>query len=154
MDNKPKFIRSLSRRNQPILIVNDIIIYNLFSKSVKYNTEIFKCKKYKTNLKCEAFIKLEKGKIKSFSNIHNHLTDDLDVIKEDFKNELKKEIIKAKNPFTINIPKLYRSYSAGKGIKCLNFNSIRKTLYQLLIKYYLKKLILWKKYLMTVNIFI
>ena len=130
MDNKPKFIRSLSRRNQPILIVNDIYIYNLSSKSVKYNTEIFKYKKYKTKLECEAFIKLEKGKIKSFSNNHNHLTDDLDVIKEEFKNELKKEIINAKNPFTINIPKLYRSYSAGKGIKCPNFNSIRKTLYE------------------------
>ena len=129
MDNQPKFIRSLSRRNQPILIVNDIYIYNLSSKSLKNNTEIFKSKKYKTNLKCEAFIKLENDKIKSFSNNHNHLTDDLDVIKEEFKKDLKNEILKAKDPFSINIPNLYRSYSAGKGIKCPNFTSIRKTLY-------------------------
>ena len=43
--------------------------------------------------------KFENGKIKIFSKKNNHLTVDQDVIKEEFKNDKKIEIITTKDPF-------------------------------------------------------
>ena len=51
-------------------------------------------------------------------------------IKEITKNELKLKIQYINNPFSIKLHKLYKSYSADKGIKIPAFNSIKSTLNQ------------------------
>ena len=81
-------------------------------------------------MRCPAFIKIKDGKIEKYSNKHNHKTNDMKAIKEIKKNKLKLKIQSINDPFSIKLSKLYKSYSADKGIKIPAFNSIKSTLYK------------------------
>ena len=89
-------------------------------------------------MRCPAFLKIKEGKIEKYSSKHNHETNDMKAIKEITKNELKLKIQSINDPFSIILPKLYKSYSADKGIKIPTFNSIKSLLYKEINKILLK----------------
>ena len=130
METKPKFKKTISRRKKEQLIVDDIYIFNLH-KINKDKSKFYKCSEYKTIHKCKAFIKLdEKEEIINFSNVHNHLDNEIKAIHEETRKEIVNEINNTKDPFAIKIPRLVKSFSVDKGIKSPSFDSIKTTLYK------------------------
>ena len=130
MEDKITFKKYKSQRNKDLLIVNEKYIFNHIYTNKINKIETYKCKEYKSKLRCPAFLKIKDGKIEKYSNKHNHETNDMKAIKEITKNELKLKIQSINDPFSIKLPKLYKSYSADKGIKIPAFNSIKSTLYK------------------------
>ena len=80
-----KFKKSFSKRNKPILIINDAYIYNFISISKTTKTEIYRCKEYKNKYFCSAKIKLKDDEIIEANKIHNHKIDHTDILKEQGK---------------------------------------------------------------------
>ena len=107
MEDKITFKKYKSQRNKDLLIVNEKYIFNHIYTNKINKIETYKCKEYKSKLRCPAFLKIKDGKIEKYSNKHNHETNDMKAIKEITKNELKLKVIK--------IPA---------------FNSIKSTLYK------------------------
>ena len=117
MEDLPSYIKTSSRRNKDMILVDNIYLFNLHHTN-KDKSKVYKCVEYKTKKKCTAFIKLnKKEEIMEFSKIHNHKAEVLKTTKEETWKTLKSEIKKAIDPFSIKIPKLYKSFSADKGIK-------------------------------------
>ena len=134
MEQLPKFTKTKSRKNKDMLLVDDTYLYNLI-KVNKDKSKLYKCYQYKTVSKCQAFIKLnEKEEIIKFKGNHNHLENEIYTTKEESRKKLKNEIINSIEPFLIKINKLYKTYSADKGIKAPSFNSIKTTLYREITK--------------------
>jgi hypothetical protein len=130
MEDKITFKKYKSQRNKDLLIVNEKYIFNHIYTNKINKIETYKCKEYKYKLRCPAFLKIKDGKIEKYSNKHNHETNDMKAIKEITKNELKLKIQSINDPFSIKLPKLYKSYSDDKVIKISAFNSIKSTLYK------------------------
>ena len=130
MEDKITFKKYKSQRNKDLLIVNEKYIFNHIYTNKINKIETYKCNEYKSILRCPAFLKIKDGKIEKYSNKHNHETNDMKAIKEITKNELKLKIQSINDPFSIKLPKLYKSYSVDKGIKIPAFNSIKSTLYK------------------------
>ena len=134
MEQLPKFTKTKSRKNKDMLLVDDIYLYNLI-KVNKDKSKLFRCNQYKTDSKCQAFIKLnEKEEIIKFNSNHNHIKNEIYTIKEESRKKLKSKIKNSIDPFSIKINKLYKTYSADKGIKAPSFNSIKTTLYKEMTK--------------------
>ena len=129
MEKKPKFYKSISRREKAILIVDDIYIYNYITFNKSEKLEVYKCKEYKTDFFCPAFIKLNNNEIKYYNNKHNHRSNHLTVIHEELRKKMKEEIKKAIYHFVLDIHKIYKSISIDKGIKAPSFCNIKTTLY-------------------------
>ena len=87
MEKKPKFYKSISRREKAILIVDDIYIYNYITFNKSEKLEVYKCKEYKTDFFCPAFIKLNNNEIKYYNNKHNHRANYLTVIHEELRKK-------------------------------------------------------------------
>ena len=76
MEKKPQFIRSISRRNKPIFVEDNLYIYNFIHTIGKGEIELYKCKEYKSEFRCEAFIHIKNNTdiVIKFKNKHNHRT--------------------------------------------------------------------------------
>ena len=104
-------------------------IYNFIYHNKKENTDKYRCKEYKTNFYWNAFICLKDDKIQTYNNKHTHISNDLDIIREEARKKIKNTISLAEDPFTINVPKLYKNYSVDKGLRAPSFSSIKSSLY-------------------------
>ena len=104
-------------------------IYNFIYHNKKENTDKYRCKEYKTNFYCNAFICLKDDKIQTYNNKHTHISNNLDIIREEARKKIKNTISLAEDPFTINVPKLYKNYSVDKGLRAPSFSSIKSSLY-------------------------
>ena len=93
MEPKPKFRIIKSRRNKPMLVVNEMYLYNFICKNTKTNADTYICQKYKSSFHCNAYIKIKDNEITSFINNHNHESNDINVIKEEAKLKIKKKIL-------------------------------------------------------------
>ena len=129
MEKKPKFYKSKSWREKDILIVDNLYIYNYITFNKSEKLEVYKCKEYKTSFCYPAFIKLNNNDIKYYNNKHNHRANHLTVIHEELRKKMKEEIKKVKDPFALDIHKIYKSISVDKGIKAPSFCNIKTTLY-------------------------
>ena len=90
-----------------MLLVEDVYLFNLLKK-IKDNKKLFKCTEYKTNKKCQAFIKLNANdKIIRLDNFYNHTVNELKTIREESRKQLQNEIKKSIDLFSIKINKLY-----------------------------------------------
>ena len=56
MEPESKFKKSVSRRNKPLLIVNDEYIFYLIFQYKNSKIEKYQCKDMKTKYKCTAYI--------------------------------------------------------------------------------------------------
>ena len=130
MSNEIKFKKSLSRRNKPILIVNDSYIFNFHVHNKKNQTDKYICKEYKTKYACPAYIYLKNDKIEKANVEHNHNINHQKILLEEAKIKLKNEIKNAVDPFSINIQKMVKSFSQDKGIRAPSFNTIKNCLYK------------------------
>ena len=93
METKPKFKKTISRRKKDQLIVDVIYIYIYI---YIFNFHKINKDKYK-------FYKLdEKEEIINFSNVHNHLDNEIKAIHEETRKKIVKEINNTKDPFTYN----------------------------------------------------
>ena len=50
MEKKPQFIRSISRRNKPIFVEDNLYIYNFIHTIGKGEIELYKCKEQKNRI--------------------------------------------------------------------------------------------------------
>ena len=116
-----------------MLLVDEKYHFNLIN-TYKDGTKLYKCKEYKTKFKCQAFIKMENEQILDFSNEHNHNPNENKIKKDEIRKEIKSEIKNSRDPFSIKIPKLYKSVSVDKGIRGPSFDSIKSGLYKELNK--------------------
>ena len=135
MEAKPKFKKFTSRRNKPKLIVDELYLFNLNYQYKKNKVELYRCQKFKTSLLCKAYLKIQNNEIIEYNNNHNHLSNDLNIIKEITKKDLKNQLNNASDPFTLKIPKLYKSYSTDKGIRIPSYNTVKTTLYKEIRKF-------------------
>jgi hypothetical protein len=89
-----KFKKSLSRRNKPILIINDSYIFNFISQNKKTKTELYRCKEFKTKYYYPAQIKLKEDHIFESNNNHNHNHTIVHkyILREEAKKEIKNQI--------------------------------------------------------------
>ena len=131
MEDKPlpEIKKTLSTRNKEMLLVEKKYQFNLIN-TYKDGSKLFKCKEYKTILKCPAFIKMKGEEVIEISNEHNHIPKEDKVRKDEIRKEIKKEVIQSKDPFSIKLPKLYKSMSADKGIRGPSYESIKSGLYK------------------------
>ena len=88
----------------------------------------------KTKYKCTVYIKIKEDKIIASNNIHNHPNHQMDIKKEQAKKDIKNIIKNALDPFSINLQKTVKAYSADKGIRCPAFKTIKNCLYKELNK--------------------
>ena len=88
----------------------------------------------KTKYKCTVYIKIKEDKIIASNNIHNHPNHRMDIMKEQAKKDIKRIIKNALDPFSINLQKTVKTYSADKGIRCPAFKTIKNCLYKELNK--------------------
>lgn len=130
MEPKPKFRIIKSRRNKPMLVVNEMYLYNFICKNTKTNTDTYRCQKYKSSFHCNAYIKIKDNEITSFINNHNHESNDINVIKEEAKLKIKEEIFKSSDPFSIKPKKLVKSFSTQNGLKFPSYNTLKTFLYE------------------------
>ena len=63
MEQEIKFKKQISRRNKPLLIVNDEYIYNFILQNKKSKIDKYQCKEMKTKFNCTAYIKMKEDKI-------------------------------------------------------------------------------------------
>ena len=143
--------KSISRREKAILIVDDLYIYNYITFNKSEKLEVYN-KEYKSDFCCPAFIKLNNNEIKYYNNKHNHRANHLTFIYEELRKKIKEEIKKDKDPFALDIHKIYKSISVDKGIKAPSFCNIKTTLYNEVNKN-LPKDILNLKYAPTESIY-
>ena len=129
MESIPKIKKTITRRKNEQLIVDDVYLFNL-QKTNKDKSKYYKCVEYKTLSKFSAYIKLnDKDEIIKYDNKHNHNAHEIKTFQEEGRKILYIEIKNSLEPFSIKIPKLYNSYSADKGIKSPVYSSIISTLY-------------------------
>ena len=133
MESLPKIKKTISNRNKEMLLVDEKYHFNLIN-TYKDGTKLYKCKEYKTKFKCQAFIKMENEQILDFSNEHNHNPNENKIKKDEIRKEIKSEIKNSRDPFSIKMPKLYKSVSVDKGIRGPSFDSIKSGLYKELNK--------------------
>ena len=139
MEQLPKFTKTKSRKNKDMLLIDGTYLYNLI-KVNKDKSKLFRCNQYKTISKCQAFIELnEEEEIIKFKINYNHIENAIYTIKEESRKKLKNEIKNSIDPFSIKINKLYKTFSADKGIKAPSFNSIKTILYKEMTKIILYK---------------
>ena len=74
MEDKPlpEIKKTLSTRNKEMLLVEKKYQFNLIN-TYKDGSKLFKCKEYKTILKCPTFIKMKGEEVIEISNEHNHI---------------------------------------------------------------------------------
>ena len=125
----PEIKKTLSNRNKEMLLVDKKYQFNL-SNTYKDGSKLYKCKEYKTNLKCPASIKMKGDEVLEINNKHNHAPNEDKVIKDEMRKDIKKEITHSKDPFSIKLPKLYKSMSADKGIRAPSYDDIKSGLYK------------------------
>ena len=101
-----------------------------FINNYKDGTKLFKCKEYKSGFKCPAYIKMKNDQILDYSKEHNHSPKEQKIKKDEIRKEIKSEIKSSRDPFSIKIPKLYKSFSVDKGIRGPSFDSIKSGLYK------------------------
>ena len=101
MEAKPKFKKFTSRRNKPMLIVDELYLFNLNYQYKKNKVELYRCQKFKTSLLCKAYLKIQNNEIIEYNNNHNHLSNDLNIIKEITKKDLKNQLNNVSDPFTL-----------------------------------------------------
>ena len=80
------------------------------------------------------------------------LIDHQKLLLEDAKATLKNEIKNSIYPFSINLQKMVKSYSADKDIKEPSFTTIKNTLYKQANKYYQMILQIWHQHQMDLFI--
>ena len=114
MSTELKFKRSISRRNKPILIMNDSYIFNFKYQNKKSKNEVFICKDYKSKFSCPAYIHLNGDKIVKANNEHNHNIDHQKILLEEVKLALKSEIKNSIDPFSINLQKNGKKLFCGQ----------------------------------------
>ena len=76
------------------------------------------------------FYQNEGDEVLEINNKHNHAPKEDKVIKDEMRKDIKKEIIHSKDPFSIKLPKLYKSMSADKGIRAPSYDDIKSGLYK------------------------
>ena len=88
-------------------------MYNFIHTIEKSEIELYRSKEYKSEFRWNAFICIKNNTdiaIK-YKNTHNHREDHVSTIQEESRKEIKNEIKKSKDPFSINLPKLVKSIS-------------------------------------------
>ena len=133
MEALPEIKKTLSWGNKESLIVDNKYLFNLKNTN-KDNTKVYTCKENKIILKCPAYIKIKDEKVTEISNEHNHNSKEEDIKKEEIRKEMKTELVKSKDPFSIKIPKLFKSVSVDKGIRGPSFQSVKSGLYKNIAK--------------------
>ena len=73
---------------------------------------------------------MKNDQILDYSKEHNHSPKEQKTKKDEIRKEIKSEIKSSRDPFSIKIPKLYKSFSVDKGIRGPSFDSIKSGLYK------------------------
>ena len=120
-----------------MLLVENKYQFHL-SNTYKDGSKLYKCKEYKTN-RHPASIKMKGDEVLEISSNYNHAPKEDKVIKDKMRKDIKKEITHSKDPFSIKLPKSYKSMSADKGIRAPSYNDIKSGLYKNMSKILLEE---------------
>lgn len=120
-----------------MLLVGKKYQFNLSNTYID-GSKLYKCKEYKINLRCSASIKMKGDKIQEINRNHNQAPKEK-VKKDEMRKEIKKEVTQSKEPFSIKLPKLYKSMSADKGIHSPSYDVIKFGLYKNISKILLEE---------------
>ena len=87
----PEIKKTLSNRNKEMLLVGNKYQFHL-SNAYKDGPKHYKCKEWKTNLKCSASIKMKGDEASEISSNNNHSPKENKVIKDEMRKDIKKDV--------------------------------------------------------------
>ena len=115
--------------------IQDNEYYFLFEREMKDECELFRCKHYRKNSKCPAYLKIKNNSIKEKSIFHNHSPDEKKCSKIIIKTNIKNLINGTNNVYNLSVPKLYINEITKINLSNIRqYSTVKSPLYRTLNK--------------------